>query len=144
MASNGVMDQSNVWALRVVDPSTQNQKQNTDGHVWVVFPIARNIETARRFGQVKYAFDNTVKVRGRRRIHIRDLGHRLYRQLIKPFNPQKDFLLLAGSTLLLTMATASLIEEYEAVKVLHYDNQAQEYVPVKLTPYDWNWGPEEE
>lgn len=136
MASNGVMDQNNTWALRVIDPDTQIDK-TANGKVWIVFPVARNIETARKFGSVQYAFENTIKVRGRRRIHIQDLGARLNKNLVQRFDPDKDYLLLVGSTLLLIMATAALIEEYEHVKVLHYDNRAQEYVPINLDPYNW-------
>jgi hypothetical protein len=48
------------------------------------------------------------------------------------FDPDKDFIVLAGNMIAVACAVSVLSAEYGEVNTLAYDAQKREYVPVKI------------
>ena len=109
--------------------------------VWCVHPIKGDLRPAEAYGKIRYV--NT------RYIYPDDLEEaeydqktyfppqaveKLYVQAAQQFQPNTDYLLIAGDHLQLLMFTGELCAMWSKFKVLRYDRQEQGYIAVELNP----------
>lgn len=116
----------------------QNGVAEKTGTVWVVFPVSRNLEDARRYGELKYLFQRQIQMREKDQEQSDNIGLSLTRTISASFEPAYDYLLLVGSTLLLAMTIAAMQELFGSFNTLHYDLRTMKYVAVRIDAETWS------
>lgn len=101
--------------------------------VWVVHPVRESLDAALQYGALRYIngrYVNADELAGDGRL---PLGFRdnLY-AAAQAFDPEDDYLLIAGDHLQLIQATYELVIRYDQFRVLRYDRIAQGYFPVTI------------
>lgn len=105
--------------------------------VYVAHDIKDDIGPARKFGQVRYV--NRFYIHGDELDRSADEKNVIPRgylanmeRCLADFNPDADYLLIAGDHLQLLALTAILIGKSGYLDVLRWDRQLGEYIPVRL------------
>lgn len=106
--------------------------------VWVVSNVADDISSAAEFGQLtpinsRYIYpDELVGVNNR----LPDSFLFNLRKAVREFNPQTDYLLLAGDNVQTVMMVAMLAVQHSFFRVLRWDRKVQSYIPIAMEGHD--------
>lgn len=104
--------------------------------VWAVHDVRDDISPALGFGPIRFINDRYVNGD---ELEQDELGwcipHMFRRRMhdaATKFNPDHDYLLIAGDHLQLLAFTAILFGQFNSIFVLRYDRRMNEYIPVRL------------
>ncbi len=98
--------------------------------------LFKSIEPAKAFGEIRYA--NKFYIHGDEleregNDNLIPTGYRVNMERVaEKFDPDRDFLLIAGDHLQLLALTAILIGRHGYLTVLRWDRKISEYIPVRL------------
>lgn len=105
--------------------------------VFVVHPVSDNITPATMFGGISYVNSSYVHADELRRVNDDNLipiDYRINMEWVAlGFDPDRDFMLIAGDHLQLLALTAILIGRYGYLTVLRWDRKILEYIPVRIS-----------
>lgn len=101
--------------------------------VYFVHPIDDDVSSARQYGEIKtinyrFVFPDELQADGQLPpIFISKMAN-----AVAEFNPDQDFLAIAGDQLQVAFMSAALAVLFAQFRLLRYDRQARGYVPVTI------------
>jgi hypothetical protein len=97
------------------------------GTVYIVnYAKQFDFEPAKKFGRLKAVTKNNVNIFDPVRLSVDIRGS------LKEFNPQHDFLLFCGSTIINVLAVIEVLRQSSYVKCLIYGTKDGKYVPITI------------
>ena len=100
--------------------------------IFVFEPTRLNIENARTYGEFVYIFGSATSD------HRASIWSPKFREQIidrltaLAFDPEQDYILLAGNSVPLHIVVAALVAEYSSISAIAFNAQSRTYVPIEL------------